>query len=353
MIHYENEKWQDAICDLEQCIGRTLQLQHEKQALLTLLDAGGHMENWEICEHYLKDIKRSCPDIIPDGTYILAAAYQRGKRESDALQLYDEIINQYPLTPIAEKTVGEKIALLINRKQFESAHHLLLTFLESFPHSERRVEMMKLAVRICRAWLMEEDVYKELASDIERGMQEEIFDGAEREEMKTLLAKVYLKMDRSPEAMIILNGVLDADPLLMAQCCIKEKETPERIIEYGEKALALYPHEKGLHLHLFNAYRDLAQKEEAVESTRQAAFHLNEVLDLYPISLENRLWLAHYFSVHNVQTAIAILETLLETESNLRRLDQEALLLAALYVENQQVEGAEMTLKKSDCSRSR
>ncbi|HEY4832268.1 MAG TPA: hypothetical protein VIH61_06895, partial [Waddliaceae bacterium] len=203
----------------------------------------------------------------------------------------------------------------------------------------------------------EEEIYGELAVDIERGLEADIFYDEEKIEKELLLAKVYLKLGRMHAAFRLLNEMKDPDCLLLTQCYIAEGTSPENVIAYGEKALLSHPEEVKLHLHLFNAYLELAkEKGERIvkhalepnykEFTRKAADHLEAIVDIFPLSLENRLWLAHYFAKVDSKRAIPLLEAFVHTETHLKRFDNEAFLLASLYSEQERLDEAELLLEK-------
>jgi len=62
--------------------------------------------------------------------------------------------------------------------------------------------------------------------------------------------------------------------------------------------------------------------------------------------LENRLWLAHYFAKEDPEKAIPLLESLVETEANIKRFDTEALLLVSLYIARKRLDASEPLLIK-------
>lgn len=346
MISFEKGLFLQASVDLQKCLGRALPAQHEKRALLTLLACGSALEKWELCEIFFDTLTTQYPETKPEAVLMLASAYHKGGNKTRAFKLYESVTQEFPATTWAEKASIEKVRLMIDGKKYKEAHGLILSCLDQYPQSDRKTEMVRLAIQLSLTQLTEEEVYGQLAADLERGLNAKLFYKEEKKEKELLLAKTYLKLDRINSALRLLQDQEDPDPLLLTHCYLKEGTCPEKVVAYGEQALVRYPSELALRLHLFNAYLDMSKDCHEGLFTRKAAEHLSAVIDSFPVSLENRLWLIHYYTKEEPQQAVPLLEALLQTEANLQRFDGEANLLASLYLEQNRLDKAEPLLEK-------
>ena len=185
--------------------------------------------------------------------------------------------------------------------------------------------------------------WKALASQLEKALvEDELFSRSEKINLQTLLAESYLALGRSQTAVTLLQdhlkrcGESAKTHALLTQCYLKDGADPELPISHGERALQLNPSLKELHLPLFNAYIELAKEKPEENFEEKAAHHLYEGVNLSPISLENRFWLANYyyhsvesqFNLERAHRAIFLLEPLAEDPS---RFNSSLVKLAALY----------------------
>lgn len=341
LLSFEKKMYDQAVSDLQKCVGHGLAEQHEKKALLTLLTSAGQTHDLKVCENTFTQLYGHFPDIRPQACCLLASAYCKCDQPHLAFKLYEEVARDFSESPLSEKAALEIVRLLIAQNKLKSAHEALLAFFNKYPESEKKGEMIRLAIEVS---LKQED-YGQLAHDIHRAIEAAVFNVVEQRESEVLLAKAYLKLERVDAALQLMNKMEQPDPLVTALCYI-HKGTPDQVVVWGEKALLHDPNESKLHLHLFNAYLELSKQGHSVEYTAKGAEHLYSVLDVFPISLENRLWLAHYYGKEDPARAIPILTPLVESEASRKKFDAEGLLLASLYVSFKRLDEAEQLLHK-------
>jgi hypothetical protein len=346
VLGFEKKMYAQAAADLQKCISHNLPPQHEKKALITLFSSAQELSQWEVCRLCFDELSARFPNERAEACCLLASAYQKGGEYAPAFKLYEKVSQEFPQSEFAEKASVEKVRILVAQKEFSEAHQGVLAFLEAYPHSGKKREMIRLAIDLSLTRLAEEEVYDQLASDLERGLQAEVFNGEERGEKELLLAKAYLKLGQTDASWQLLQAIEEPDPLLLFHCCVQKGDSAEAAVEFGEKALLAHPEESKLHLHLFNAYLELSKQSNEKEYTRKGAHHLAAIIDSFPVSLENRLWLAHYFAKEEPQRAIPILEPFVETEAHLKRFDTEGVLLASLYGEQKRLEEAQLLLER-------
>lgn len=330
MIAFEQKNYAQTLPDLEQALHFSLPSPYERTALEVLLTCAKERGNLDVSESCFETITKRYPDACAESALLRATTYIGAGKSKQGIVYLDEIIARYPSH--VEKARIEKAKALIKEESWEEAHATVLEFIKLYTHSTRTAEMMRLAIHISCA----QKKYDQLAQDLERAFAEQIFQEGERVEKLELLAKAYLKQDLVHAALGILHELPEGDPLLFTQCYIKEGHSHRKVILFGEKALERHPEQDRLHLHLFNSYLELSKEESDEELVKKAASHLDAAIDLYPVSLENRLWLTHYYVKTQASNALPLLESLLQTEANLHRFHEEAVMLARLYQKNGQ-----------------
>ncbi|MFZ0564860.1 MAG: tetratricopeptide repeat protein [Chlamydiales bacterium] len=346
MIAQEKEQFHQTLADLSKSIEGGLEKPHDKQAILALMISAKELARIDIAEKYFALFEERYPEELAEISFLRAMTYFAAGEKKQALSFLEQITQTFVGEEIIEEASAKKIHLLVDFKNWQEAHTALLSFLESYPHSTRKMEMIRLAIELSLKQLGETKVYAQLIQDIDRAFAVNLFSEEEKEKKRELLVRSYLKLDKLEKAASILNTMDQPDPLLWVEYYIKEGSSSEKIIEYGERALESHPEDR-LHLHLFNAYlaQNLVNQDERF--TQKAAEHLYHAIDSYSISLENRLWLSRYFAKNDHEKAIPLLETLLQTETNWKRFDEEAIVLAKLYQEQQLWEKAESILEKT------
>ncbi len=347
MVAFEKKRHYQAIADLKKSLDREISPPHDRSALEALLSSAKEISDLTLCEaSYAKLIERY-PERQPAAQLVRATVHKNEGENALALALLEELIQRFPHDPATEHAAVEKVHLLMLEKRWEDAHAAVHEFLALFPKAGRKIEMYRLAVDISQMQAVERDLYAQLVEDLERAFAARVYQEEELTEKRELLAKAYLKLDRVNAALGILHEMEAPDPLLFANCYVKEGNSPEKVIAFGEKAQEKYPENDRLHLHLFNAYLALSKEQnENTALTERAAQHLEAIIDTYPVSLENRLWLAYFFAKQQNERAIALFESFLQTDSNWKRFDKEALVLARLYQQRGNNEKALPILKR-------
>lgn len=331
MIALDKKNYEQAARDLQEA-------PPEKSALEGLLVCSRELDRIDLCEKSFALLKELYPQHLPEASFLRAAAY-KGK---EALHLFNELIANFPSHAVAENGRIQRVRLLMEMKQWKEARQAALTYLKEYPHSKRIGEMHRLAISLSQ---MQGDSAS-LAEDLERAFAARIFQSQEKQEKEELLIQTYLKLGSVNAALGILHEMKDPDPLLFALCYIKEGNSPEKLVAFGEKALERHPEQERLHLHLFNAYLALSQVSENEFFTKKAAEHLHQIIDRFSVSIENRLWLAHYFAKKEDERALSLLQSLLETEANIKRFAKEGVALARLYQKKREWERALALLER-------
>ncbi|MCH9626713.1 MAG: hypothetical protein S4CHLAM2_03410 [Chlamydiales bacterium] len=330
MIAYEQKQPAQAATDLQKSISNGIHSPHDQTALETLLSCADQLSDLDLCESSYTLLIKRYPEQKSEASMVRAAVYQHAGKIEHVLTLLEELVQQGDSHPIRELAGLQRIHLLIEMQKWEKAHQAIHGFMHFHPRSVRKTELLRLAVDLSQTMANE----NLLAQDLEQALSARVYEGEAYIEKQELLAKAYLKLNHVHAALGILHEMDTPDPLLFTQCYIKEGHSPNKVVRFGEKALKQYPEHDRLHLHLFNAYLQLSDQNSDQEMTRLAAEHLDSVIDIYPVSLENRLWLAHYFAKQQNKRAIHLLETLLLTDTNWKRFDKEGILLARLYQAN-------------------
>lgn len=331
MIAFNQKEYQQAVLDLQLA-------PPEKSALEALLTCSRELHEVGLCERSFALMKELYPEHLPEASFLRASTYE-GK---EALHLFEELISNFPTHVIAEKARVEKVRLLMEMKEWKEAHEAALGYLKDHPQSNRIGEMHRLAIALSQI----QGEFVSLAEDLERALAARIFHGEEKREKEELLVQAYLKLGSIHAALGILHEMKNPDPLLFAHCYIKEGNSPEKIITFGERALDLHPDQDRLHLHLFNAYLTLSQTSQNELFKKQAAEHLYQVIDRYSVSIENRLWLANYFAKEEDERALPLLESLIETDLNVKRFAREGVTLSKIYQKKGDVDRALALLKR-------
>lgn len=346
MIAYDRKDYAGAAHDLKKSIEMGLSSPNDRTALLALLFSSQEIGNLDLCEDTFQTLNSRYPDEKEEAALLRATAYTKAGKEQKAITLFDEIIQADVDERAKEKALAAKVNLLVECKRLQEAHEASILFLNLFPNAQKRAKMVHLAADLSLALVADKPLFGQLATDLERGFTEAAFTEEEKVQKKELLAKTYLKLNRPDQALSVLQGMDHPDPFLLTHCYIKKGGCPDQVVLYGEEALKGNPGQERLHLHLFNAYLELAKTKQEESWDDLAANHLAAVIDTYPISLENRLWLSHYFAKQDDKRAIPLIESLLQTEVNWKRFDQEALELASFYQKQYDFQKALLILQK-------
>ena len=347
MVLYQDKKWREATHPLNKSLELGLIYPHDKNALFALVVCAHELCDITLVEKAFGPIKERYSEELGDVALLRALTYRKAGKVEEALKQLDQIVASRYSASVVERSLREKTQLLVQEENWDAAYRSCQIYLESF---ESR-DMVKLAIDLGLHRLDMEDGFSNLVKHIEKGFNKKMFDSDEQPFYLTLLAKGLIKLERFKEGLEILEKQESTGEResLLTLCYLKEGYRPEFIIEHGEKALALdplLPETDRLHLYLFNAYLDAAKESPDVRLNTQAEEHLYCIIHTFPVSLENRLWLAHRFAKNEEKKgrAIEIFEGLLHIESQLLRFPREAFVLANLYTENEEHEKAGVLL---------
>ncbi len=345
MVHYDKKEWIDSIDALEKSLNGGLKPPHDRGALLSLMVAAKEAPSMIASDHGYKLLKERYPKDIEEAALLRALTYRRSGQKQIALNFLTELIAMSEKKTVLEDAFIEKTHLLMENKEWVKSHELAIKFLGEFPDSKKRNEMVRLAVDLSLENIDQELGHEILASDLERAIDTVgVYDEDNSDKMRLLLAKCYLKLEKTSSAHALLDKLVTHNPesselhYLVALTLLKEKGDPHELIRHAEAVLSLDPNFKEsdrVHLYLFNAYLDVSKTNSDQHYTQKAAAHLYKVIDTIPISLENQLWLAHTYAkeARYHSRAMKILEELLPTTEKIERFQAEALILATLYEE--------------------
>ncbi|MBS0624148.1 MAG: hypothetical protein JSS62_05950 [Verrucomicrobia bacterium] len=344
MLTYEEGHYQEASEPLKQSLVLGLKPPHDRNAATALLICAREMMSPETAEYAYNVIKERYPEDIEEASLTRGICYRKAGQLDLASEMLSHIITMGHSLPILETAYLEDIQLLTDQHKWEDAHNRIQEFLNRFPLSLQRLNMLRLAVELSLADLSSTHHYTQLACDLQQALSiPNLYTPSETLEYRLLLAKCYVNLANYPASLVLLNelvqeGLQSAEiHYLFTLSLLQTNGTPEQIIEHGEKVLTMDPQFyeiNRLHLYLFNAYLELSCKLHNDAYAQQAADHLFSVIDHLPISLENQLWLAHTYAKQPSQLSRArhILERiLLGNKEKMHKLHPEVLLLASIY----------------------
>ncbi|MFN0065165.1 MAG: tetratricopeptide repeat protein [Chlamydiales bacterium] len=352
MVLYEENGFKEAILPLMTSLDQGLLYPHDKSALFALLICAKERKDLTLVENSFSSIQARYPEEIGEAALIRFLAYKSVQDREKAALLIDEVIAGRYTEAILERALREKVHLLVEDKQWQEAYAALQIYNAHFTPTE---EIMRLAIDLSLSLVDKEKGYSTLAENIEKALDAGFLSEDELPAQQILLAKAYIKLEKYADALPLLQKYERSEESevhsLLTLCNLKMGCCPEEIIRHGERALILnpfLPEKDRLHLHLFNAYLDLAKEKNDPQSTSAAEEHLYQIIHTFPVSLENRLWLAHRFTKNekNKERAIEIFEQLLDTPAQILRFPRESLMLASLYVEKEEHQRASALLEK-------
>lgn len=342
MLAYEAKQFVDALEPLQKSLTSGLKPPYDKHALLALLATSRECKQTEPADVAYKLIQERYPDELETAALMHALCYRAAERLPQALQLLSELIAAGKTPVILENAYLEKTLILTQLREWDQAHDLTAQFIKQFPLSAHRNQIMRLAVDLSLAT----ENYAQLAHDLEQALDtRHVYTIEEQFSNKLLLAKCYFTLDRELSTLVLLRSLLEEGwesaqlHYLLALSYMKQEDALDQALFHGEQAFALDPQlaeGERLHLYLFNAYLNKSQKTANSALAQQAAAHLYAIVDTFPVSLENQLWLAHTYAKqpHTHMQARHIFENILTGErSQLSKFQEETFLLASLYQE--------------------
>lgn len=374
-------QYEEAIEHLEAYLLENATGEEERNALVRLIACykeTGTLDKLELTtfqymRHYGND-PRLCDELAKVQLLRSFALREAGKL-SPALEQLDTLIDHYlkldnpKLAPFVKEALVEKSTLLFTNKRWMEAYTTSCLYFSHFPKGEHSRYLLKLNISSLTQCITQSEgqgvlaknapLYMNLITELKNASEAlHLFSLEEIKNFEHLLAKAYYSLGETQKAIPILNRHLSQNPTRelaanlnfdLAFCYIKENRAPEKIVAYGERALtlAIHPHRETrmLHLGLFNAYVEMANnlntegKVQAANHLYQAVFDFPKEENTHPVSLENLLWLAHYYyDRREIKKGVQTFEHLLnlnkksfELPPRLLFLEPEILKLADLY----------------------
>jgi hypothetical protein len=330
---------------LEKCIAFNLPLPYLKEGIVSYIECARKNKDISALEKGVAAFKARFNELEKESAHIdmiLSQSYHEDKKSDKAIQLLDQIIARDPHNLMAYLS---KAKILLEMRKIAEAHAISRTLLQLYPDKR---EVVRFSVNLALEHLSEQ-ADEQLIEEIERTLDlPNIFSKEEKQNLRLFIAKSHLALKNTQKSIPLLKALCDENfepsqtHFLLAVALFSDKKELLSAIEHGEKALMLDNstfERRKLHLHLFNAYLELAKENASAELKENAANHLFLVINEMPISLENRLWLANHFvkkceitfDEKEAQKAISILEPLFLEDEDFSRFESHALTLASLY----------------------
>lgn len=336
---------QKVLFHLQESLKCPLASTQQKEALLMLGAACSELKDLPLLEKALLQFREKF-DCDASFELLYARALKEAKEYKKAHLVLDNYLTQHPK---ALSLQIEKVKVLSEEKRFSEGRSYAKNLLEN---NSQNKELKRLCLNLSIETLAEDqsDAHLEtLIADIEAVLNvKDLLTSEEHSRTRHLLASSLLSAKRYQKAAAVLDQLWaegyapEEMHFLLATAYFLEAKHLDKAIFHGEKALEIGAEsfeKRKLHLHLFNAYLQLATSRPCLQYEEKAAQHLYTVIDEMPVSLENRLWLAHYFAeqcelafdLEASSRAINILEPLFGEEGAEERFEKEALTLVALY----------------------
>jgi hypothetical protein len=271
----------------------------------------------------------------------LSLAYAQFLKKTEnfeqALELYQKISIKPFDQKILQEAYREHLNLLIQLERWEEA------FAQSeryYPLSNQKECVAQQQIQIALKIANLKGERSHLQQLLEDGLAEKKFPLSSVGENVILLAHCYLDQGNPKASLELLQshqqtlGTTPSFSTLLTFSLVEAKESYSRIIEAGENALLLGPQDPAtarIHLYLFNAYlgevKNHSEEEKRQKLTELAESHLLEAIPSVPVSLKNRLWLAHRLNRkgRKEKEVESLLSPLFHTPENALKYPEEAL----------------------------
>lgn len=321
-----------------------------RSALLSLLDASFRSDDVDSFDLALESLVSSFPDDpeIAKNCFSRALLLKKGQRIEEARQELEALVTSYTGFPEAPQAAFELAHLDYQDKNWTSCRARATAFLSQFPEHDLSPYawryLISSSAELSSANSEDKDLKKQLASDIETFLaQKKALSSQERSDWQFLLAKTNFELGSYKKAMGDLQSLLASNTpfpqeanayLLMAFCYRDGLEDLPQFCCLAEQAL-----EKkadlldlgSLHISLFNAYLELARKDE--QWLGKTADHLFAAFEnKASLQPDNILWLADRFydrfqkdeeegrapSLTDAQKIVSLLEPLLPSGGDLK-----------------------------------
>ncbi len=322
---------------------------YDQSAALALLQSAHETHSLAAIELAFHVIEERYPEDVDEAT-LHQALYCIAQGQGEAARpLLDRVIAMTPKLNVREEACVTRIHMWIEQEAWQEADDAIEQFLQTFPLSKQRKPLIELSCFVAIAQIEPSSTpnWTQVVRSLQRGL--DTLDSIPTEQKITWyiqLSRAYVALQDWRAAHHVLASCLALHPnhpeasVWQAITYAQEGASAPHVIEAGEAALALadlQPDMQGvpiLHLALFNAYLRHSHESATSDWAPAAAWHLECARAHYPISLENRFWLIHYYAQegHTHKEAIRLLEeTLLSKEQMVLNYPSEAFLLASLY----------------------
>lgn len=321
--HYFLGDYQQAVMPLENFIttvkGKSKEL---KTALLLLVNCSRYLKDITLLERTLYSFKNTFPKEmeVPKIYTIHAQMCRENGNFTQALTDLKILLTDYPGFEDSESVAYDYALILGQTDQWTESREKFLSFLEQYPHSERKNSAWRHLLNCCMEELKQPEQAnftssKEIfVSILQRALQEEkVLNEKEQEQYQLVLIKCLCELERYDSAVPMLSHYINdvVDPtylseahLLMAICHQKMSHDISFFIQSAEKALGLNPklqENEILHLELYNAY--LAKAFASEDGSNKNYFFSHAAEHLFSsyawkdrsIKLDNYLWLVNNY----------------------------------------------------------
>lgn len=300
--------------------GRSKEL---KTAYLLLVNCSRYNKDLPLLERTLYSYKNAFPKDkdVPKVLMIHAQMCRENGDFTQALTDLRTLTEEYPGYEDAEGVMYDYALLLSQTDKWEESREKFLTFLDRYPHSERKngawrhlincfIEEMKNPSETHSEKTKENFIH--VLQDALR--EDTVLTEKERKQYALVMMKCLCELENYEEVISQLSSYLSDTieqdllaeaHLLMAICMQKTSSDLSLFIQHAQTALSYnsrLPEAELLHLELYNAYlcKSLATTDPANQEyfLRQAAQHLfeSEAWKDRTIKIDNLLWLAdHYY----------------------------------------------------------
>lgn len=350
MDSFHNKEFNTAVELLTYSITGGIKPPYDQPAAMVLLEAARQTHAEPALDLAYRMIEERYPQGIDEAKWLMAMHYIESNQPRKALPLLDQLVAMSSTPALCEEAAFTRIHLLMDEQEWSSVLQSIESFLLQFPFSKQKPSLIECACSVAMAQLSlsPNSDWNQLIHALQRGLRTPgLANESQQMAWYVQLAKALLIQHREAEAIQTLLDSLTLQPhhpeatLWLALAYAQSKASPSTIIATGEAACQVdrekpLAEEPLLHLALFNAYLAESQVTRTSHQTAKAADHLEQALMYYPIALENRFWLIHYYAKQHQKKrdAIRLLEeALLSKEQMLLNYPEEVLLLASLYQE--------------------
>lgn len=324
--HYYLGDYEHAVLPLETFVtkapGRSKEL---KSALLLLVNCSRYIKDVSLLERTLFSYKSTFPNDIEVPKVLMIHAQMCREQGNFAQALSDLKIlsTEYPAFEDRESVMYDHALMLSQTDQWMEAREKFLTFLNTFPSSERKNVAWRHLLNCCIEELKNpshessNETKDTFVKILDQALHEDkLLNEREQQQYTLVMIKCLCELHRYEKAMPMLStyitdvldpGFLAEAHLMIAICHQKLENNLSLFIDHAEKALGYNPkllENKILHLELYNAYlakgfttEDIKNKKHFFNSAANHLFASNAWKER-SIKLDNYLWLAnHYFQV--------------------------------------------------------